>query len=164
LVRPVTDTVSHSKRDTAVAWLFVAMQFGLLAVMVFYPRDEGWVPTDPMRSVGSGFMLVGVGVGLWSAVYLGRGLTPSPLSNGSTDLVTRGPYRFIRHPMYTSVILLGLGMTVRSGSWIVALAFVALVSLFSVKARWEEVHLVDTFPGYERYMASTGRFIPRITI
>jgi protein-S-isoprenylcysteine O-methyltransferase Ste14 len=62
------------------------------------------------------------------------------------------------------VILLGIGMTIRSGSWIVAIAFVALVVLFAVKSRWEELHLADTFPGYERYMVSTGRFVPRIAV
>jgi protein-S-isoprenylcysteine O-methyltransferase Ste14 len=162
MVLPITDAANHTRRDTSVAWLFVAIQFGLLGVMVFYPRDQAWIPTDLMRTVGIGFMVVGVGVGLWSAVYLGRGLTASPLPNGATDLVMRGPYRFVRHPMYTAVILLGMGMTIRSGSWIVALAFGALVILFAVKSRWEELHLADTFPGYERYITSTGRFVPRI--
>jgi protein-S-isoprenylcysteine O-methyltransferase Ste14 len=129
--------------------------------MVFYPRDTGWIPTDLMRAIGMAFMAAGIALGLWSAMYLGRGLTPSPLPNGATDLVMRGPYRFVRHPMYTSVILLGVGITIRSGSWIVALAFVALIALFSVKSRWEELHLADTFPGYERYRTSTGRFFPR---
>ncbi len=158
---PVSDTVTHAKRDSAVAWLFVAIQFTLLAVMIFYPRDASWVPTAPMRTVGMLFMGAAVVLGLWAALYLGRGLTASPLPNGATDLVTRGPYQFVRHPMYTSVILLGIGMTIRSGSWIVAVAFVALIALFAIKSRWEEMHLADTFPGYQRYMASTGRFIPR---
>ena len=162
MVLPFVDSVNHTKRDTAVAWFFVAIQFALLAVMVFYPRDAAWIPTDLMRTIGLGFMAAGVGVGLWAAVYLGRGLTPSPLPNGSVGLVMRGPYRFVRHPMYTSVILLGIGMTIRSGSWIVLLAFIALMLLFAVKSRWEEVRLADTFPGYERYMSSTGRFVPRI--
>ena len=153
--------MTHAKRDTAVAWLFVAIQFTLLAVMVFYPRDRAWVPTAAMRTVGMLFMGAAVGLGLWAALYLGRGLTASPLPNGATDLVTRGPYQFVRHPMYTSVILLGIGMTIRSGSSIVAVAFVALIVLFAVKSRWEELHLADTFPGYPRYMASTGRFVPR---
>jgi protein-S-isoprenylcysteine O-methyltransferase Ste14 len=162
MVLPIVDSVKHTRRDTAVAWLFVAIQFALLAVMVFYPRDAGWIPTDLMRTVGFVFMAAGVGVGLWAAVYLGRGLTPSPLPNGSVGLVMRGPYRFVRHPMYTSVILLGIGMTIRSGSWVVLFAFVVLVLLFAVKSRWEEAHLADAFPGYERYMTSTGRFVPRI--
>ncbi len=153
--------MTHTKRDTTVAWLFVAAQFALLGVMVLYPRDAAWVPTELVRSMGLIFMNAGVVVGLWSAAYLGRGLTPSPLPNGSTDLVTRGPYRLVRHPIYTSVMLLGIGMTLRSGSWIVLAAFVGLIALFAVKSRWEELHLADAFPGYERYMGTTGRFIPR---
>ena len=160
---PVVDTVIHAKRDSAVAWLFVAIQFTLLAVMIFYPRDASWVPTAAMRTAGMLFMGAAVVLGLWAALYLGRGLTASPLPNGATDLVTRGPYQFVRHPMYTSVILLGIGMTIRSGSWIVAIAFVALIALFAIKSRWEEMHLADTFPGYGRYVVSTGRFIPRLT-
>ena len=163
MVLPIIDTVNHGGRDSVVAWLLVAIQFGLLAVMVFYPRDQAWVPTDIMRTIGLVFMAAGVGVGLWSAIYLGRGLTPSPLPNGSVDLVTRGPYRFVRHPMYTAVVLLGIGMAIRSGSWIVTLALVALVVLFAIKSRWEELHLSNSFPGYGHYVASTGRFVPRLT-
>jgi protein-S-isoprenylcysteine O-methyltransferase Ste14 len=158
---PLADTVNHATRDTVVAWLFVAIQFALLAVMVFYPRDASWIPTGFMRDVGMAFMAVAVALGLWAAAYLGRGLTPSPLPNGSTALVMRGPYQFVRHPMYTSVILLGIGMAIRSGSWIVTIALMGLIGLFAVKSRWEELHLADTFPGYKRYMESTGRFVPR---
>jgi protein-S-isoprenylcysteine O-methyltransferase Ste14 len=58
------------------------------------------------------------------------------------------------------VILLGIGIAIRSGSWIVTVALVGLILLFAVKSRWEEMHLADTFPGYERYMGTTGRFLP----
>jgi protein-S-isoprenylcysteine O-methyltransferase Ste14 len=160
MVLPLTEATAHTRRDTAVAWFFVAIQAALLAVMVFYPRDAGWSPTPLMRAAGSAFMGAGVVVGFWSAAYLGRGLTPSPLPNGATGLVTKGPYRFVRHPMYTSVILLGIGIAIRSGSWIVTVALVGLILLFAVKSRWEEMHLADTFPGYERYMGTTGRFLP----
>ena len=39
---------------------------------------------------------------------------------------------------------------------------VALIVLFTVKARWEEKHLASTFPGYSDYMTRTGRFVPYI--
>ncbi|MEN8040789.1 MAG: isoprenylcysteine carboxylmethyltransferase family protein [Actinomycetota bacterium] len=157
---PLADTTSHTRRETGVAWLFVAVQFLLLGVMVLYPRDTAWAPSEIMQLIGSALMVAGVVVGLWAAAYLGKGLTPLPLPNGATDLVTRGPYRLVRHPIYVSVMLLGAGITIRSGSAIVALAFVALVALFAVKARWEEMHLIDAFPGYERYMEASGRFSP----
>jgi len=159
----MTEAVSHTRRDTAVAWFFVAIQAALLGAMVFYPRDFGWSPTPLMVTVGFVFMGAGVIVGFLSAAHLGRGLTPSPLPNGAARLVTKGPYRFVRHPIYTSVILLGIGIAIRSGSWIVTLALIGLVLLFEVKSRWEEMHLADTFPGYERYLETTGRFLPTLS-
>lgn len=158
----MTETEGFSRRESIVAWLFVGVQFTFLGVMVLFPRDAAWIPSTAMRTTGMALLIAGVGVGIWGALYLGRGLTPSPLPNGATNLVTKGPYRLVRHPIYTAVMLLGLGITIRSGSLVVAVAFGALFVLFNVKARWEEMHLLDTFPGYEQYMDRTSRFLPFI--
>jgi len=155
--RPMT---THKRRDVVVAWLFVGIQFVFLGVMVLFPRDTAWIPSELMRIGGAVAMAAIVILGLWGALYLGRGLTPLPLPNGGTTLVTTGPYTLVRHPIYAAVMLLGVGITIRAGSWIVAIAFVALVVLFHVKSRWEETHLVDAFPGYDRYVEETGRFLP----
>lgn len=152
----------HARRDVVVAWLFVGIQFVFLAVMVLFPRDTAWIPSDLTRTIGAAFMAGGTVLGVWGALYLGRGLTPSPLPNGGTKLVIKGPYSLVRHPIYTAVMLLGVGITIRAGSWVVTFAFVALVVLFHVKSRWEEMHLADAFPGYERYLATTGRFLPSL--
>jgi protein-S-isoprenylcysteine O-methyltransferase Ste14 len=147
-------------RATIVAWSFVAAQFALIGLMVFAPRARGFDLGAAGRIAGIGLMVAGGALGLWSAVYLGRGLTPSPLPNGSVDLVVAGPYRWARHPMYVAVMLFMAGVAIRSGSWLVVAAFGGLVVLFSVKARWEEAHLRDAFPGYERYGERTRRFFP----
>lgn len=156
----MAQATSFSRRETTVAWLFVGVQFLLLAIMVFFPKDVAWSVSPLMRNVASVFTFSAIALGILGAMYLGRGLTPSPLPNGGTDLVTKGPYRWIRHPIYSAVMLLSVGMTIRGGSIIVALAFIALIALFSVKARWEEGHLAETFPGYQQYMDRTGRFLP----
>lgn len=150
----------RTRRATIVAWSFVAAQFALIGLMVFAPRDQGFDLGAAGRIVGMGLMIAGAALGLWSAVYLGRGLTPSPLPNGSVDLVVAGPYRWARHPMYVAVMLFMAGVAIRSGSWLVVAAFGGLVVLFSVKARWEEAHLRDAFSGYERYVGKTRRFLP----
>lgn len=150
----------RTRRATIVAWSFVAAQFALIGLMVFAPRDQGFNLGATGRIVGMGLMVAGAALGLWSAVYLGRGLTASPLPNGSVDLVVSGPYRWARHPMYVAVMLFMAGVAIRSGSWLVVAAFGGLVALFSVKARWEEAHLSDAFPGYERYVGKTRRFFP----
>ena len=147
---------------TMVAWGFVAAQFALIGLMVFGPRDDGFAVSGVFGLMALALMIVGAALGLWSAIYLGRGLTPSPLPNGSVQLVVAGPYRWVRHPMYGAVMLFMAGVAVRSGSWLVVVALVALVVLFNVKARWEEAHLREAFPGYERYTQQTPRFLPNL--
>ena len=154
--------LGHSKKDQVVAWSYVAVQALLLVAIVMLPRDTSWVTSDFARTIGSGLFFAGVGLGIWSGIYLGRGLTPSPLPNGSTELVVKGPYALVRHPMYTAVITLSIGIMFKSGSIPVLLATIALIALFAIKARWEEAQLTLAFPGYERYMESKGRFLPGI--
>jgi len=143
-----------------IAWTLVALQAALLAAMVLTPRAVHWSIAPAVTATGRGLEVVGGLIGLWAAFALGAGLTPSPLPNGRTGLVRRGPYRWMRHPMYTAVILFMAGVAVLSGSWLVLAALVLLVALFNVKARWEEARLAEAFPGYADYRAVTNRFIP----
>ena len=152
----------HSRHEQVTAWTFVAVQALLLAAIVFLPRNTAWIPSDLSRTVANFVFFSGVALGGWAFLYLGRGLTPSPLPNGAGKLVVKGPYAIARHPIYTGVIVLSVGITIRSGSFLVIGATVALIVLFAVKARWEEKRLASTFPGYTDYMAHTGRFVPYV--
>ena len=152
----------HARCDQVVAWSFVGVQALLLLAIVMLGRNTDWVPTNTARIISDVLFLSGVALGLWSFVYLGRGLTPSPLPNGAGKLVVKGPYAIARHPIYTGVILLSMGIALRSGNYLVIAATIALIVLFAVKARWEEKHLASTFPGYSDYMTRTGRFVPYV--
>ena len=158
----MADTGGHARNDQAVAWSFVGVQALLLLAIITLPRDTGWVPSELARTISNVLFFLGVALGAWAFLYLGRGLTPSPLPNGAGKLVVKGPYAIARHPIYTGVILLSIGITLRSGSFLVIAATVALIVLFAVKARWEEKHLASTFPGYSDYMTHTGRFVPYV--
>ena len=77
-------------------------------------------------------------------------------------IVTRGPYRYIRHPLYLANILQGIGFTLASGSlWVLLFAAYGIVSVISVIVR-EESYLGQGFPEYENYRAKTSRLIPFI--
>jgi protein-S-isoprenylcysteine O-methyltransferase Ste14 len=153
---------SHGRRDQITAWSFVGVQALLLIAIVALPRNTNWVPSDAARSVSNVLFLSGLALDGWAFLYLGRGLTPSPLPNSAGKLVVKGPYALARHPIYTGVIVLSLGIALRSGSFLAVGATAALIVLFTVKARWEEKHLASTFPGYSDYMTRTGRFVPYI--
>jgi protein-S-isoprenylcysteine O-methyltransferase Ste14 len=150
-----------ARRRAIVAWTLVGLQALLLLGIVAAPRDEAWHAGTTLRTIGLVLFLIGVALGLWAAARLGRGLTPSPLPNGAVGLITAGPYRWVRHPMYTAVMLLAAGIAMRAGSLSVVAQAMALVALFHFKARWEETRLAATFPGYAAYQKVTPRFLPR---
>ena len=143
-----------------IAWTLVALQAVLLTVMVLAPRAVHWSPAPTVSAAGRGLEVLGVVIGLWAASALGAGLTASPLPNGRVGLVSRGPYRWVRHPMYTAVMMFMAGVAVLSGSWLVPAGLVMLGILFNVKARWEEARLAEAFPGYADYRTATSRFMP----
>ncbi len=155
-----TDSNRDAERLNIVAWTFVAIQAVLLAGIVVGPRDETWHVDETIRGGGLVLFALGVAIGLWAAARLGRGLTPSPLPNGQVELVTLGPYRWVRHPMYSAVMLIAAAIAIRAGSIAVVTQVIALVALFNVKARWEEGWLAATFSSYDAYMAATPRFVP----
>lgn len=144
-----------------IAWSLVIAQFVLIGAVVVLP-GEHWGVTRGHEMVAAGLVGLAVALGLWAARWLGRGITPLPLPNGQVDLITGGPYRWIRHPMYSAVMLGMGGVALRSGSWWAVTAWVGLVTLFAFKSRWEERHLVAEFPGYDEYRQQTGSFVPRV--
>jgi protein-S-isoprenylcysteine O-methyltransferase Ste14 len=70
-------------------------------------------------------------------------------------------YRYVRHPIYTGVLVLAAGIAVRGGSVLHLIAWTMLVAVIAAKARLEERLLVQRFPDYAAYMAATNRFVPR---
>ena len=143
-------------------WGMVALQGMLFAAVAAFAVLPPWGPMLwHSLWVALALVLVGsVGV-VWSAKDLGAALTPSPVPNRQ-GLVARGLYRWARHPMYTALVMICLGVSVGSGKWLSYLAVVALAVFFEVKTRVEEQHLVVAYEGYSEYAARTGKFVPRV--
>ena len=75
--------------------------------------------------------------------------------------VNTGAYRFVRHPIYTGVLTIVVGLVVPSGSAVTLAIGLATIAFFNVKARWEEDRLAETYPDYRDYARTTPRFVPR---
>jgi protein-S-isoprenylcysteine O-methyltransferase Ste14 len=146
--------------DHGVARLLVAGQAVLLVLLLVVPGRGGW-PVPGVLAVLSGVVAaVGVGIVLVAGTTLGRGLTATPLPNARAQLRTTGLYRFVRHPIYSGLLLAAAAFTVGTGS-VTRLALLVLLGLLlTVKARWEEVRLARRFDGYAAYAARTPRFVP----
>lgn len=89
-------------------------------------------------------------------------LTVMPEVARGAELSTNGPYKYIRHPMYLALILLGLAMLVQDFTYIRLGVYVALIILLIFKSRYEERLLAAHYRTYATYQKKTYRFIPKI--
>jgi protein-S-isoprenylcysteine O-methyltransferase Ste14 len=110
----------------------------------------------------AGVLLIVAGAALAVAGIraLGRNLAAVPRPKPGATLVERGPYRWVRHPMYAGACLAALGWGLAVHSWL-TLAYAALLLLFFAwKARREERWLQEEVPGYSGYQERVRRLIP----
>lgn len=138
--------------------VLVVLQLGLIAVIVF---GTGW-PVSP-RAWPMAIFLLAMSVVLfaWTLGHNRLGnFSVFPEVRHNARLVTGGPYRRIRHPMYAAVML-GTAAFVAADAraWRVA-AWAALVAVLTAKAMREERNLRSAFPEYADYASRTRRFIP----
>lgn len=154
------DGSNSAIKNKAVGWGLVAVQAALIVGIILTPTGDDW----PLSSGAKTFttILGGIGAALvvWAVLVFGRGVTPSPMPSRKATLQTRGPYRWIRHPMYTGVILWMAGSALARRNWVAVVLWLALIGFFLAKIGWEERRLVETYPGYESYKDSVPALIP----
>ncbi len=116
------------------------------------------------RGTGSLIMLAGAAFNLWGRMSLRANWSDHVRVYEDHFLVTGGPYRFVRHPLYASLIWIFLGASVAYANWLAALGTLfVFVPAMMYRAGLEEKALADRFGGaYGKYAAITPRFFPRI--
>lgn len=144
------------------AWGLVAAQFLFLILLGFMPWGSLWPRDISTLVIGLVLVALGVGIALAAGGALGRTLTPSPIPKADGQLVTGGVYALVRHPIYSGLLVLGLGLVVIGASVLHLLAWVALLSILMTKSRFEERMLADHYPGYREYAARVGRLVPGV--
>ena len=146
----------------ALGWTLVTIQFALIALLVLLPRGA-WYPLGDVVLVAGGVIVAsGLAVGALGALRLGSSLTPSPIPRQGASLRTEGIYALVRHPIYSGLLLVAVGLALWGASLWHALSLLALWIVISIKARVEERLLSETFEGYDSYAAKVGRFFPAI--
>ncbi|HTX31802.1 MAG TPA: isoprenylcysteine carboxylmethyltransferase family protein [Solirubrobacteraceae bacterium] len=138
---------------------------GLLFVIAFVVLRSsgatgGAIHSPPVRALGLLLLAAGLGVAIWARVYLGRNWGMPMTEKERPELVTSGPYRFVRHPIYSGLLLAMLGSALAATLWwLVILA--GLGSYFIYSARVEERLMTTAFPdAYPAYRATSKMLIP----
>ncbi|MCI4334226.1 MAG: isoprenylcysteine carboxylmethyltransferase family protein [Thermoplasmata archaeon] len=143
----------------------VVILAGLLASFVLLGlfRPLGWA-TLPVVYVDAGvlLMLTGIAIRQWSIAVLGRFFSTSLRIVDHHELVEAGPYRWVRHPSYTGIVVSMVGAGLASGAWeAVPLVLVVAALIFGYRIRSEERLLLDELaPAYAAYRERTWRLVP----
>lgn len=142
----------------------VAGMIGLIAYMI----DPAWMAWSSfaipisVRWIGVGLGLVAGSLLTWTLRGLGKNLTDTVVTRKEHTLVRSGPYRWIRHPFYTSVTLAVFANAIVASNWFLFLVGVLFCTLIAVRTRKEEEKLLLRFGDeYRKYMNRTGRFLPK---
>ncbi len=118
----------------------------------------------PMYLKGTGLVIAIFGFLLFvvALLQLNKNLSPFPTPKKNSQLIQNGIYKYIRHPIYTGILLSCAGYSLYVDSSFKILITFLLLLLFSIKSKYEEKKLIQKFINYKTYMKTTGRFIPRL--
>ena len=160
---PVTTRIP-SLGPRGEGWL--AAQFVLLALIgaLGFAELAGHGLASPWGTpaLAMGIVLAGFGLALGArAIHdLGSALSPFPKPLAAAPLIETGAFRWIRHPIYTGLLLAATGWGLAAGSLPALAATVALALVLDAKSRREESWLLAAHPGYAAYRRRTRRFVP----
>jgi protein-S-isoprenylcysteine O-methyltransferase Ste14 len=157
---------AFSMKRGRVAWsreLRIRAVIAVLAILLIRLgafRNYG-LDSDPWRA-GVGLVLFadGLAFAIWARLHIGRNWG-SPMSQKTeTELVTSGPYRRVRHPIYSGILIATIGTAVAlSWAWLIAVALAGIYFVYS--AIVEERNLTEQFPDtYPAYKDSTKMLLP----
>ena len=141
---------SPSRRAAAAAMLTTYLPFSLGLL-------NSGTPSLPVLVVANAFLFLGLGFSLWSLRSLDRSFSIIPQARA---VVRRGPYRVVRHPLYTGELVAALGIVLLNPGWPALAIWVGLSGLQAYRAHHEEAILLATLSDYAEYQRQTPRLLP----
>jgi protein-S-isoprenylcysteine O-methyltransferase Ste14 len=166
--------IASSRKVKATRWresigshlihtLPLSLSFVLLAMHRNLPEIllQRFMPHSLVAAIVSLAMTAaGLGIAVWARWRLGRNWSGNVTVKEDHTLVRSGPYRIVRHPIYSGLLLAVAGTALAIGQWRGVLALALALLALTLKARTEERVMRGVFPDYERYRRESWALIP----
>jgi protein-S-isoprenylcysteine O-methyltransferase Ste14 len=140
----------------------------LLPLLVYLIQPD-WVKwarfalPDSVRWLGAVLAVSTIPVFWWILKSIGASISPTHSTRVGHRLVTNGPYRWVRHPLYSTGFVLVLALTLLAAMWWLAGAAILPLTILLMRTSKEEARLIEVFGDeYREYMKRTGRFVPKV--
>lgn len=152
--------------DGSLGLLLTGTAVGL-ALLILSERIAPWAEIEPAWVAFAGGLtiyLAGFGMRRWSEMTLGRYFTLTVMTSAGQPVVTTGPYRYVRHPGYTGVVLVVVGAGVVTGNWVGLVGWTLLVVLpllYRIHVE-EDALLAELGDIYRDYATHHKRLIPLV--
>ncbi len=142
-------------------YLLVVFQIILFLLFYFnYPflifELPNWIKTIALSAIVIGILIFALAM-----IQLNKSLSPFPTPKSGSRLIQTGLYKFVRHPIYTGILVAFIGFSVYTESAYRIFISIILYFLFIYKSTYEERQLIKKYEAYEKYKRSTGRFFPK---
>jgi len=147
-------------RELRIRAVIFVLAIILLRLGAFRNSD---INSDPwLAGLGLILFATGLGLAIWARVHIGRNWGTPMSQKDDPELVTSGPYQLVRHPIYSGILVAGIGTALAlSWSWLIAVALAGIYFVYS--AATEERNLTEQFPdAYPVYKRSTKMLVPFI--
>lgn len=147
-------------------WHSLAFMVAVVLIMGHPPRpawlDDPVVPhLDAFQAIGLVMTVAGLAFSLWARFYLGSNWSAAVHVKADHQLVRSGPYRFVRHPIYTGILVAFVGTALAQDRWRSLLAVVVMLAGLLYKLRLEERWMTETFgDAYRDYRRHTKALVP----
>ena len=142
-------------------FIFVGIQFLLFLIYVFEIKLLNFSLPDFLNIIFLIASIIGFLIVIVALLQLNKNLSPFPTPKSDSELIQTGLYKYIRHPIYTGIILMTFGYGLYSNSSFKLIISILLLILFYFKSSYEEKMLQNKFSEYSEYKKTTGRFFPK---
>ncbi len=143
-------------------YFFVGMQFLLFFVYLFDFKIISINSPVLLRMISGGVTITGIIVLSLALLQLNKNLSPFPTPKSTSKLTQTGLYHFVRHPIYTGILLTTFGYALYTDSSFKLLISIVLLILFYFKSSYEESMLLKRYSDYSTYKKKVGRFLPKL--